>query len=103
MIESQEKNKGNVEPNGMLSDPRGMYDDPFEDFTKRGEGGKKRCDCCFDIATTKYYDPHLEVWFDVCQNCRKFLEVEEQLESVFNSLDEKTRKNIQQKLSKDNN
>ena len=62
---------------------------------------QKRCDCCYDPAVTRYYDPQLKAWFDVCESCKRFLEIQEQLNAVFNSLDEETREKIQEKLHKE--
>ena len=95
MIESQEKSDRcnlrsatNVRPT--------FFDNVDED---KSQQQKKRCDCCYDPAVTRYYDPQLEVWFDVCESCRKFLEIQEQLNAVFTSLDEDIRKKIENKLA----
>ena|SRR6056297_2250007 len=97
MSESQEKTyKKPVEFETQLKEVKS--DKVVKNFTLEQKWGKKRCDCCYDLATTKYYDPNLQVWFDVCENCKKFLEVEEQLESIMSALDDQIKKKIKTKM-----
>ena len=97
MSESQEKTyKEPAEIQINLKEAN--MENAMKNFPIEQKEGKKRCDCCYDLATTKYYDPYLQVWFDVCENCKKFLEVEEQLESIMSALDDQIKKKIKTKM-----
>ncbi len=82
MIESQEKTD-RCAPRSATSMHLTFFGKAEE---KKSHCGKKRCDCCYDPAVTRYYDPQLKVWFDVCESCKRFLEIQEQLNAVFESL-----------------
>ena len=67
-------------------------------FPELEEKESIRCDCCYDPATTQYYDSSLRQWFDVCESCKRFLVIQEQLEKVIECLPDDVKNKIEGKI-----